>query len=530
MRDHSTDTRQKAVAYIRVSDKEQEDKFSLPAQQKLLKEYAAKNGIQIIHEFSDVETAKHAGRQHFNEMIWFLKENPSVTFILVEKTDRLYRNLRDYVTIDDLGVEIHLVKEGEVLSKDSNSHQKFIHGIKVLMAKNFIDNLSEETKKGLYEKAETGIFPALAPFGYLNVGDPKDQDKRLIEVDGVRALIVKKLFELCVTGRHSLLQLRDEAERLGLRTRTGKKMSKSRVEKMLKDPFYYGAFRWGGRLYQGTHQPLITKELFDQVQLALSGKRRGHGFQRRHLAYMGIMRCSDCGCSITGEMKKGRYVYYRCANVHGNCPSAKRYYREEYIDQQFHQLVQGCYIDDERLQLIREGLKRSRDDEKAYVDSQLSILNDRYTVLRNRLDRLYVDKLDGTITEDFYAEKRSGWSMELREVEAQIAALRRAEGKYYDVGLKFIELAQKLYQYWHLQQDRRQRGEVVKALLSNCTLKDGTLTPTYRKPFDLIVEGLNSEEWGPLSPSAAIRLAPLLWDPEMEEASDEPHYILLSNK
>ena len=86
--------------------------------------------------------------------------------------------------------------------------------------------------------------------------------------------------------------------------------------------------------------------------------------------------------------------------------------------------------------------------------------------------------------------------MELQEVEAQIAALRRAEGTYYDVGLKFLELAQNLYRYWQLQQDRRQRGELIKALLSNCTIKDGTLCPTYRKPFDLIIEGLHSEEWG----------------------------------
>ena len=77
---------------------------------------------------------------------------------------------------------------------------------------------------------------------------------------------------------------------------------------------------------------------------------------------MSIMRCGDCGCSIAGEMKKGQYVYYQCSNAHGNRPSAKRYYREEYIAQQFHQLVQGCHIDEERLILIREGLKQSHTD------------------------------------------------------------------------------------------------------------------------------------------------------------------------
>ena len=118
----------KAVLYARVSSKEQEEEgFSIPAQLKLIKEYAQKNRFEIVEEFVDVETAKQAGRANFGQMVRFLKESPSVKAILVEKTDRLYRNFKDYVTIDELGVEIHLVKEGEVLSPESRSHQKFIH-------------------------------------------------------------------------------------------------------------------------------------------------------------------------------------------------------------------------------------------------------------------------------------------------------------------------------------------------------------------------------------------------------------------
>lgn len=83
----------------------------------------------------------------------------------MEKTDRLYRNPKDWVTVDAIGLEIHFVKENVVLSVDSRSADKFMHGIRVLMAKNFIDNLSEEVKKGMTEKAETGIWPSYAPFG-----------------------------------------------------------------------------------------------------------------------------------------------------------------------------------------------------------------------------------------------------------------------------------------------------------------------------------------------------------------------------
>jgi site-specific DNA recombinase len=138
-----------AVIYVRVSSKEQEKEgFSIPAQLKLLKEYAAANGFSVTQEYVDVETAKQTSRAAFGEMVAYLKAHPSVRVMLVEKTDRLYRNLKDWVTVDELDVEMHFPKEGVVLSRDSRSSEKFMHGIKVLMAKNYIDNLSEEARKG----------------------------------------------------------------------------------------------------------------------------------------------------------------------------------------------------------------------------------------------------------------------------------------------------------------------------------------------------------------------------------------------
>lgn len=105
-------------------------------------------------------------------MLTYLEENPDVRTVLVEKTDRLYRNFKDYVILEDYELNI---------SKDSRSHEKFIHGIKVLMAKNFIDNLSEEVKKGLKEKVAQGGYPGSAPFGYINNKDDKTNETIIIK-------------------------------------------------------------------------------------------------------------------------------------------------------------------------------------------------------------------------------------------------------------------------------------------------------------------------------------------------------------
>ena len=114
-------------------------------------------GVRLQHEIAhafQIDIAKRAGRTAFGEMVAFLsKKGSACRTLLVEKTDRLYRNIKDWVTIGDLELEVHLVKEGVVLSEDSRSSEKFMHGIRVLMAKNYIDNLSEEVRKGMREKA-----------------------------------------------------------------------------------------------------------------------------------------------------------------------------------------------------------------------------------------------------------------------------------------------------------------------------------------------------------------------------------------
>jgi DNA invertase Pin-like site-specific DNA recombinase len=156
-----------AVLYARVSSRDQEQEgFSIPAQQRLLREYAAANGIIIAEEFVDVETARRSGREGFGRMIDYLKAHERTCHtIIVEKTDRLMRNLKDWSTLDERGLTIHFVKENVIISPDSKSMKQFVFGIKVLMARNYSMNLSEESRKGTIEKARTGIYPSCAPRG-----------------------------------------------------------------------------------------------------------------------------------------------------------------------------------------------------------------------------------------------------------------------------------------------------------------------------------------------------------------------------
>ena len=198
-----------AVLYARVSSKEQELGYSIPAQQELLRSYAAQLEIRIAEEFGDAETAKTTGRPGFAAMVDYLKQHPACRILLVEKTDRLYRNFKDYLTIDELGVEIHLVKENVILTEDSKSSEKFMHGIKVLMAKNYIDNLGEEVRKGLHTKAAQGLYPSFAPLGYLNIVG--SDGKRIIVPDPVLGSMIGNLFTWFASGEYALKALARKA-------------------------------------------------------------------------------------------------------------------------------------------------------------------------------------------------------------------------------------------------------------------------------------------------------------------------------
>ena len=254
-----------AVIYARVSSKEQErEGFSIPAQLKLLREYAVRNGFSIVKEFVDIETAKTTGRQSFGEMVGFFTRHRDCRVVLTEKTDRLYRNFRDAVTLEDLDLEIHLVKEGQVVSRDARSQAKLIHGMQLVLARNYIENLREEVKKGMREKAEQGIYPGRAPFGYRN-----NKADRTIEIHPENAQTVAKIFELYASGNYSLSELRKT-----IRTFTGKAISRSYLHIILTNPFYRGQFSWGGKLYRGTHDIFIGVDLYARARAVLHGHNK----------------------------------------------------------------------------------------------------------------------------------------------------------------------------------------------------------------------------------------------------------------
>lgn len=483
-----------AVIYARVSSKEQEQQgFSIPAQLKFLNEYALREGIEVVRQYSDSETAKKVGRTNFNNMLEFLKENPSIKTLLVEKTDRLYRNFKDYVLLEDYDLEVHLVKEGSIMSKDSRSHDKFIHGIKVLMAKNYIDNLSEEVSKGFKEAIEEGIWPFKLPFGYV-----RGKNKEAI-IDDSQAVYIRKAFELYANEGYSLRKLARVLYEHGyIYTEKTPIIHRSTLEGILKNVFYIGKIQYHNEIFPAGHAPLISLDLFEAAQESFRKDNKPLYHKVEMFAYPNMIKCGECGYYITAEFKKNRYKYYHCTHTNNSC-SQRHYLLEEELTKQLLRAIERIAITDEHLEWIKEALKESLKDETEFHNEQVEETTARIHKLEEKLKQMYLDKLDGNIDNELWKEFKNSIQMDIGAIRINQHKHTRANVSYMDYGVNILEacrkarlISSKLKKYKNLEEI----SEFLKEILDEITLKDGKISYKYKKPFDLFAKGLScTKNW-----------------------------------
>lgn len=478
-----TDRGKPAFIYARVSTAEQRDEgYSLDAQLQLLRDYASKCGFLVKGEFVEAESGSKAGRSAFGEMFEALRGEVGAV-VICEKTDRLYRNFADMVRLDELGTELHFVKEGVVIGPESRANDRFMHSIKVCLAKHFSDNLREEVRKGMREKARQGIFPSVAPAGYRNV---TEGSRKVIEPDPVMAPLVRHLFEAYARQEVSLDSAARLAKEIGLRTRKGKCFARSSIARMLENPLYMGVVRWDGETSAGVHEPIVPPEVFATVQEVMHGRATNRGFGGRTFPYRGLMTCAYCGCSITAELKKGRYVYYRCTGMRDRkCPGMKTTGEQKLTDQ-FARLLNGLVLSEERLEDLKEALRASFQEETTRQNATRRAIAGRIAEIRVKLERMYLDRIDDRVSEDVYDSLRAKLSKELAELEVRQGAFSKAEGSYQDLGLALLELAQTAPIRFICAEADTKRN-ILLELVERAELKDGIVQVWLNEPFDTLL-------------------------------------------
>ena len=473
----------RVVLYVRVSSKDQDaEGFSIPAQVRLLREHAVSKGFAIVREFEDVETAKMSGRTHFNEMLAYLKRHHAACrTILVEKTDRLYRNLKDWVTLDDLDVDIHFVKENVIVSRSSGSSEKLIHGFKVLIAKNVIDNLSEETRKGMLEKARSGIYPSCASVGYRNVDGPNG--KRVITPDPANTAIITELFARFSTGRYSLDGLVKELRGEGMTLR-GKRLYKSAAHQILRKRLYMGDFDWDGATYHGTHEPIVTRQCWERVQELLDARAENKTRKVKHdFAFTGLVHCGHCGCLLVGELKKGKYVYYHCTGNRGKC--TEPYTRQEVLTSEFANILRELVIPLPILEWLSDAVLTSDQTEQAARAQTIKKMQARYEQIRARIETMYLDKIDGRITQEFFDKQSATWRSEQDGLLRKIQEIQNAMSAPIDQAVDMLRLTSQASELFLAQPSSEQR-RFLQTVVEKAAWQDSALRTTLFEPFEIL--------------------------------------------
>lgn len=312
----------KFFIYARKSiDLEDRQVQSIDDQISELQELARKENIDVIDVIVEKQTAKKPGRPMFGDMLKRLVAGEAVG-ILAWHPDRLARNSVDGGQIIYL-VDTGVIKELKFPTFwfDPTPQGKFMLSIAFGQSKYYVNNLSENIKRGHRQKLKNSLWPQTAPLGYLN-----DKASKLVYIDKKKAPLIKKAFETYAVGNYTLKNLSKIINGLGLVGRRDKMLSVSNFQYLLKNPFYYGLIRYGGEFYEGKHKPIIKKKLFDECQEVMKRKSKPQKVDKmKYFLYRGFFHCGECGYTITADrkIKKSgkKYVYYYCTkkNPHHIC-------------------------------------------------------------------------------------------------------------------------------------------------------------------------------------------------------------------
>ncbi len=437
--------------YIRKSmEGDDEQVQSLPAQQTELEQIAKKENLQIVGIYEDKMSAKKPyQRENFTRMLKDV-EAGKVKGILVWHTNRLSRNPTESGYIQQL------LQDGKI--QRIRTHEKtygsndnaILMSVEAGMANQFIIDLRASVKRGIREKARNGGISGPAPEGYINVTDP-DSKRKYIAIDESKFMMIQRVFKLYLTGTYTVGEIKKMLDDQGFLTNKrgerngGKPISRNNIYSILTNPRYSGIIPdpyEDGVEHKAEFPRMITPVEFDQIQRLLGKKGRTRHFSvRQHFELRGLLKCGECGCSITAERHEKRlasggvnqHVYYHCTKKRGKC--SQKGIRENELFEQLDTLLDSYEISP---QLYEWGINAVKEIAKQEIQQRDDIQKVQFTAInkvQQKLDRLVDLVTDGVIDPETFQERSKATKLELAlRQDEQKEAASRAKNWYEIVG------------------------------------------------------------------------------------------------
>ncbi|MEK7117320.1 MAG: recombinase family protein, partial [Patescibacteria group bacterium] len=469
----------KYIIYARKSTEDEDHQIlSIESQLAELREFAAKEKLEIVASLCEAKTAKEPGRTKFAEMLKQIEQNKA-DGILSWHPDRLARNAVDG------GKIIHLIDKGIIKSLkfptfwfEPTPQGLFMLKIAFGQSKYYVDNLRENVTRGMRQKIRNGVWPLWAPLGYLN-----NPVTRGIDVDTKKAFLVKKMFRVYSSGNYTLKEMSEWCKRADLKSNLDNNISPSQIQSTLQNIFYIGLMKYKKEVFEGKHKPLISKKLFDRVQEVF--KERGKPQKIKHnFAFLGLMRCL-CSAAITAEKKikpSGReYVYYRCTKKKGPCQE-KHFLREEDLISQIKTYLQKVSLSSQDTKKVLAELEK--DELKAKEETKILVQNLKKELgeIELKLEKLLDVYLNEVIFTEEYTTRKQKILTHKLELQEKIRDFEQKGLSWLEPAREFIlklNYAEKLLK----SENKEEMKTFLKNIGSNHILQNQKLIFSFKFPF-----------------------------------------------
>ncbi|MBU6431630.1 recombinase family protein, partial [Patescibacteria group bacterium] len=383
--------------------------------------------------------------------------------ILAWHPDRLARN-----SVDG-GKIIYLVDTGVIVEMkfptfwfDPTPQGKFMLSIAFSQSKYYVDNLSENIKRGHRNKVKEGIWPQMSPIGYVN-----EKGKGIVPHPEL-SILVKKTFEAYSTGNFTLREVRDKFNALGLKRKSGRELAVSNYQKLLKNPIYTGLMRYNGEIFEGKHEPIISKKLFDTVQEVMSRKSKPHSKGLKPYIYRGFFRCGECGCFITTETQKG-HNYLRCTKRKNPC--SQKYTREEIITSEIQKEIKKVSLPDDWAKWML-----AENEKDKLVEAQSSTLfadktKAEISLLDSKIEKLMNAYLENALSLEEYRDAKNALVASKQLLKEKLSAFEQKANNRFELTEKFLKFNMELAN----EGTNEEKLHLFKKVGSNFQIKDRTV-------------------------------------------------------
>ncbi len=480
----------KAFLIARVSTDEQAN--SLPAQVYKLKDYALRNDYS--YELTEIKESAYKGsREDFKLIIEKIKSCSELVIVVFDKVDRYTRDISSDIvkqleTLYRMGkIELHFPSDNLTITKNSSAPDLMRLGLGMVLAKYYSDAISDNVKRRNEQKRRDGEWCGRAPIGYINKDRP--DGKKWVEIDPIYSQAVREAYELYASGNSSLREIAKEWS-----TQCGHKVGSSKIEQVLKNPFYYGEMRIKGELYPHKYERLITRGLFEQVKAVREGYSvKPHRWGGLPYSFRGLIYCADCGCRITFEKKKkGKYIYGHCTQAKGKHNA--KYVPENELIKQMMVIFKKVQIPGLAYQQVSEALRASHEDKKRTYHAQARSIDTEIKKYQTRTEKVYEDYLDEKISEELYNKKFEEYRSKVKLLQERRLNIELTEDTYYSSVSHLLNLAKDAPKLF-IKANQEQKRSMINLVLSNLRLDGNQLRWEYKKPFEMMAFCNKSSNW-----------------------------------